>query len=55
MLSFGGDRTRELANRAFSLNADYMDVVKNHVERRKVIEQGFDDYMKYRVNDAAIP
>jgi hypothetical protein len=54
MLSFGDDHTREHTNRIFTGIANYMDAVKNDVERRKIVKQGFADYLKYRVKDAGM-
>jgi hypothetical protein len=52
MLSFGDNRTRELANTVFIRTVKYLEVAINRAERRKVFEQGLGSYLKYRHTDS---
>jgi hypothetical protein len=51
MLSFGDNSTRELANNVLSRTAKGLEHIINRTERHKVLEQGLDEYLKYRHTD----
>jgi hypothetical protein len=54
VLSFGDDRTRELANNAYIQNVKYLETAIDRSQRRNAFEEGLDRYLEYRQTEQAL-
>jgi hypothetical protein len=54
MLSFGDNRTRELANSAPIHTAEWLDVANDRYERRAIMDQDLESYVKYWHKDVGL-